>query len=170
MAEEQKTVKKTTKPASINDGVLVKVRSGFYGKLYYTNPRSGEPFVWNNVGDVQLLTVGDLRVMKAQSPGYFKNQWIIILGCANEAECSATPAEICKHLAVEHYYKNYIDPVDFEKVCSWANNEIGEKVSLLSAGAKQNLIVAIKEFIRDGKLDSMSKIKAFEKALDCIFD
>lgn len=170
MSEEQKSVKKTTKPVSIGDGVVVKVRSGFYGKLYYTNPRSGEPFAWNQVGEVQLLTIGDLRAMKAQCLGYFKNQWLVILGCANENECSATPSEICRHLAVEHYYKDYIDPVDFAKVCNWPNGEIVEKISLLGEGAKQNLIVALKEFIKNGKLDSISKIKEFEKALDCVLE
>lgn len=170
MSEELKTVKKTTKPANITDGVSVKVRSGFYGKLYYTNPRSGESFMWNQVGDVQFLTIGDLKAMKAQCPGYFKNQWVVILGCANEAECSATPAEICKHLAIDHYYKDYIDPVDFAKVCEWTTAEVAERISLLGDGAKQNLIVALKEFIKDGRLDSIKKIKEFEKALDCVLE
>lgn len=170
MAEEQKTLKKNTKPVNITDGVSVKVRSGFYGKLYFVNPRSGETFVWNQVGDVQFLTIGDLKAMKAQCPGYFKNQWIMILGCANEGECDATPAEICKHLAIDHYYKNYIDPVDYAKVCEWPMAEVTERISLLNDGAKQNLIVALKEFIQDGRLDSIKKIKEFEKALGCVLE
>lgn len=170
MPEEQKNVKKTVKLVSITDGVSVKVRSGFYGKLYYTNPRSGESFTWNQVGDIQFLTIGDLKTMKAQCPGYFRNQWLVILGCANEAECSATPAEICEHLAIGHYYKDYIDPADFAKVCEWPTSEVTERISLLSDGARQNLIVALKEFIKDGRLDSIKKIKEFEKALDCVLE
>ena len=65
------------------------------------------------------------------------------------------------------YYKNYIDPTSFDKICSWNENEIAENISMLSEGARDNLIVALNRFIEDGTLDSRRKIKAFEKALDC---
>ena len=50
---------------------------------------------------------------------------------------------------------------------SWTEAEIAEKVATLSDGARQNLVVALNGFIKDGTLDSRKKIKAFEKALDC---
>lgn len=168
MSEEIKnTVKAPPKQVKIGDGVSVKVKSGFYGVLYYKNPRSGETFIWEHSGDVQFLSMSDLKTMKAQDVGYFKNQWIVIIGVADDSDCKAKPADIYNALAIDVYYKNFIDPTTFDEVCSWTESEIVEKIKMLSEGARQNLIVALNGFIKDGTLDSRRKIKAFEKALDC---
>ncbi len=168
MEENKKPTNKTiNKPVKIDDGVSIKVKSNFYGKLYFRNPRSGDEFNWSQNGDIQFLTMFDLKTMKAQASGFFKNQWVTILGVSDDSDCKATPADICKALAIDIYYKNFIDPTNFDVVCSWSEAEIAEKISLLSDGAKTNLIVALNSFIENGTLDSRRKIKAFEKALDC---
>ncbi len=170
MSEEKTNTKagmKLTRPVKIDDGVSIKVRSGFYGTLHFKNPRSGETFIWSHMGDIQFLSMNDLKTMKAQDVGYFKNQWIVIMGVADDSDCGATPTDIYKALAIDIYYKNFIDPTTFETACSWADSEINEKISMLSNAAKQNLIVALNGFIQDGTLDSRRKIKAFEKALGC---
>lgn len=158
---------KVQKAIKIDDGVSIKVRSGFYGVLHFKNPRSGETFIWNHIGDIQFLSMGDLKTMKAQDVGYFKNQWISIIGVSDDSNCKAQPSDIYKALAIDVYYKNFIDPASFDAACNWDDREISEKVSMLTEGAKQNLIVALNSFIEDGTLDSRRKIKAFEKALDC---
>lgn len=159
--------KNTNKPVKIDDGVSIKVKSNFYGQLYFKNPRNGDEFKWSQNGDIQFLSMLDLKTIKAQSVGFFKNQWVTILGVSDDSDCKATPADICKALAIDIYYKNFIDPTNFDVVCSWSESEIAEKVSFLSEGAKTNLIVALNSFIENGTLDSRRKIKAFEKALDC---
>lgn len=168
MSEETKTTTKSQpKPIKIEDGVSIKVKSGFYGVLCYKNPRSQETFVWEHIGDVQFMSMSDLKTIKAQDVGYFKNQWLVIVGVAEDSDCKAKPADIYKALAIDIYYKNFIDPTTFDEACSWTDAEIAEKVATLSDGAKQNLVVALNGFIQDGTLDSRKKIKAFEKALDC---
>ena len=113
------------------------------------------------------MSMSDLKTIKAQDVGYFKNQWLVIVGVAEDSDCKAKPADIYKALAIDIYYKNFIDPTTFDEACSWTDAEITEKVVTLSDGAKQNLVVALNGFIQDGTLDSRKKIKAFEKALDC---
>lgn len=169
MAEEVKTkaILRMPKQVRIDGGVSIKVKSGFYGVLYFKNPRSGETFIWRHIGDVQFLSMDDLKTMKARDVGYFKNQWLVIVGVAEDSDCNATPADICKALAIEGYYKDFIDPTAFNSACNWEDSQIAERVSMLSEGAKQNLIVALNGFIKDGTLDSRRKIKAFEKALNC---
>lgn len=162
-----KQTAKAAKQLKIDDGVSVKVKSGFYGVLYYRNPRTQESFIWEHVGDVQFLSMSDLKTIKAQNAGYFKNQWLVIVGVADDSDCKASAADICKALAIDIYYKNFIDPTKFEDACAWNDEEIRERVAMLSEGAKQNLIVALNGFISDGTLDSRKKIKAFEKALGC---
>lgn len=79
MSEETKnTTKSQPRPIKIEDGVSIKVKSGFYGVLCYKNPRSGETFIWERSGDIQFLSMSDLKTMKAQDVGFFKNQWIVI--------------------------------------------------------------------------------------------
>lgn len=151
----------------ISDSVLVKVKSGFYGKLYYKNLTTGESTSWERAGDVQIMSMRDLRAMRAQQTAFFKNQWVVIIGVADGEDCSATPEEICRSLIVSQYYENFIDPCDFSSACSWSVNEIQERVQLMSAGAKENLAIAVNGYIARGELDSIRRIKAFEQALDC---
>lgn len=168
MSDETKTTTKSQpRQIKIDDGVSIKVKSGFYGVLCYKNPRTQETFIWEHSGDVQFLSMSDLKTMKAQDVGYFKNQWIVIVGVADDSDCKAKPTDIYKALAIDIYYKNFIDPTTFDEACNWTEDEIAEKVATLSDGAKQNLTVALNGFVKNGKLDSRKRIKAFEKALDC---
>lgn len=168
MSDETKTTTKSQpRQIKIDDGVSIKVKSGFYGVLCYKNPRTQETFIWEHSGDVQFLSMSDLKTMKAQDVGYFKNQWIVIVGVADDSDCKAKPADIYKALAIDIYYKNFIDPTTFDEACNWTEDEIAEKVATLSDAAKQNLTVALNGFVKNGKLDSRKRIKAFEKALDC---
>ena len=148
MSEEIKnTTKSQPRPIKIEDGVSIKVKSGFYGVLCYKNPRSGETFIWEHSGDIQFLSMSDLKTMKAQDVGFFKNQWVVIVGVADDSDCKAKPADIYKALAIDVYYKNFIDPTTFDEACRWTESEIVERVSTLSDGARQNLVVALNGFI-----------------------
>ena len=168
---QTQTVEKTkeAKPqhVTISDDVLIKVKSGFYGKLYYKNLNSGELTVWEHAGEVQVMSMRDLRAMKAQQVAFFKNQWVIILGVADGENCKAQPEDICRALVVSQYYADFIDPCNYDEACGWNDTEIEERVSMLSAGAKENLVVALNGYVKDGRLDSVRKIRTFEKALDC---
>lgn len=165
--KKENTSKSKKKIASINDGVIVKVKSGFYGTLYYRNLTSGETFRWEHAGDVQFMSMRDLRTMKAQQISFFKNQWIIILGVADGEDENITAEDIYKNLIVTQYYSQLVDPSSFAEAHTWSDSEIDERIGMLNAGSKENLIVALNKLIGDGKLDSIKKIKRFEKALAC---
>ena len=164
---QEKTTKSTTKKIRITDNVQVKVKSNYYGTLFYRNKRNGDFVSWKAPGEEQILTIGDLKTMKAEQSAFFKNQWIVIMGVPEYEECKATCEDICKALAIEQYYQNYIEPTNYREICGWGEKDIAERVAMLTAGARENLIVAINTFIRDGSLDSLRKIRAFEEALGC---
>jgi len=151
----------------IPEDTLIKVKSNFYGKLYYKNLVTQERIIWENQGEIQTMTLRELRAMRTQQAGFFRNQWLIIVGVADGEDCKATPYDICKSLTITDFYKNFIDPSEYESICEWNESEINERVSLLSPASKENLIVALNQYISDGRLDSIRRIKAFEKALDC---
>jgi hypothetical protein len=72
-------------------------------------------------------------------------------------------------LIVSQYYQNFLDPSNFGTACQWREKEIEENVALMSTSAKENFIIALNGFVANGTLDSMRRIKAFEKALNCNF-
>lgn len=158
-------LKDTTTNSRIEDSVLVKVKSNVMGTLVYKNARTGEETLWSRCGETQVLTMGDLRAMKATQMSFFSNQWVIILGIEEGYNCTAKTADIYKTLGIVKYYTNLVEPSDFTTICNWTEAQIEEKVSFMSEDAKRNLATAINEYVKSGLLDSVSKIKAFEKAL-----
>ena len=162
-----KTTKATPKKVKITDDVQIRVKSNYYGTLFFQNRRTGDFVEWKNPGEVQIVTMSDLRAMKAEQAAFFRNQWVVILGVAEHEDCKATCEDICKALVVEQHYKNYIEPTNFREICGWSEKELIERVSMLTPGAKENLIVALNSYIKDGSLDSLKKIRAFEEVLGC---
>lgn len=155
----------TSQNVKIEDGVLIKVKSNVFGTLIYKNSKTDEETVWSKCGEVQLLTMGDLRAMKANQAKFYSNQWIVIIGLDESADCKANTADIYKNLGIAKYYENLVEPSDFDTICSWSEKEIMEKVSLMSENAKNNLVIALNEYIDKGILDSRKTIGAFERAL-----
>lgn len=153
------------KPVKLTDDMMVEVKSCVFGGLIYVDKRTGEQVLWDNEGDIQVVSFELLRSMKASQVAFFKNNWIAVVSVLDND--GVTPADVYKGLYVQQYYKDVIDPDDFEKVCSWSVSEIEKKVSLLVPAARTNLAIALNTFIENGTLDSIKKIKAFEKALGC---
>lgn len=154
------------KKIKITDATTVIVRSCFAGHLFFKNYRTGEETEWTHIGDEQELTVADIKAMRSTQAFFFKNQWIrIVVGHNDDEEIPAI--DIINNLRLQPYYQNFIDPSDFATVRGWTAKEIEENIPLLSDGARENLIVSLNDCIESGALDSVSKIRAFEKALGC---
>ena len=151
----------------LDDSVTVNVKSNVFGKLTYVDKKTQDTVVWNHCGESNPMTIGMLRSMKATQISFFKNQWVVITGFADDTENSYTTADIYKALMIVQYYKDLIDPSDYEAVCSWSPEDIKKKVSMMSAEAKANLAVALNTYIEKGILDSLKRIKAFEEVLGC---
>lgn len=159
--------KTTSGQVRIDDSAVINVKSNVFGQLVYIDKKTMERVEWPMCGSVQQMTFGALRNMKASSIGFYKNQWIIITGFADEYANKYTPADIYKALYITQYYKDLIEPSDYESVCSWSPEEIKSKVSLMSAESKINLVVALNTYIKKGILDSLKRIRAFEEVLGC---
>lgn len=187
MANRNTTTKRTTSPAKketvenvestvvtspkksvkLDDSVLISVKSNTFGGLLYVNPRTGDKTEWNGCGDVQTLTMGDLRAMKGTQRAFFENQWIYIVGVDEAGYEDVTAEDIYKSLMVTQYYKSVLDPDNYVEMFSWEPYRIKEVVSMMSDGAKMNLVVAANTSIEDGTLDSLRKIQVLEECLGC---
>lgn len=161
---ETSTAKKVFK---FDDSVLVNVQSNVFGELIYTNPRNGDTVRWPEFGDTQPMTIGDLRAMRGTQRNFFENNWIFIKEVLDAGYEDATPEDVYKALMVSQYYKDILDPENFNSIFRMDDDEMVRRVRMMSDGAKMNLIVASNEAIVRGKLDSLRKIKLLEDLLNC---
>lgn len=164
-ATEVKVAKKA-KP-TIPDSAMINVKSNVFGTLVFHSKKTGEEIVWYNSNEVQQVSMALLRNIKTECIAFYRDQYILFVGFADEYADEFTVEDIYDQLYVKQYYKNVIDPSDYESLCSLKPAEIKEKVGMMTEGAKANLIVALNSYIEEGVLDSVRAIKAFEEVLGC---
>lgn len=174
-ATEENTVLKETESAPIAkkrdykfpDHVMIAVQSNTYGELIYVNQRTGARVSWKEIGDVQPVPMGELRDMRNTQRGFFSNNRIFIVGVEDEEYSDAAPEDVYKALMVSQYYKDVIDPNNFNSIFNLDPNELRIRLNRMSDGAKTNFVVAANEAIRRGRLDSLKKIRVIEECLGC---
>lgn len=166
-ATAQKAVESVKKKVVFSDDTLIVVRSAVFGGLVYVNHKTGEKTTWNNYGETQVMTMRDLRDMRAGNVAFYENNWIFIAGIESPGFDDATTDDVYEALFIQKYYKNILDLNNFEDICSWDESKIRKNIPLMTENAKFNLVVALNEFIKDGKLDSLRKIRCFEDVLHC---
>lgn len=163
----QKPDQKKREKVRFDDSALIRVKSNTFGTLVYINKRTGDQTVWSHFGEEQVVTMADLRAMKATQNSFFSDNMIIITGCDDDRYEDVEPAEIYDALMVSKYYKNLLDPDKFGTLFSMSDDETRERISLMSQNAKFNLVVALNGAISSGELDSLRKIRLFEEILGC---
>lgn len=167
---DDKASKPVKKSVKLDDTVLINVKSNTYGTLFFRNPRTGDTTEWSHFGDVEQLTMGDLRAMKGTQRAFYENQWIYIMDVEDEGYEDVTADDIYKALMVSQYYKSILDPDNFDQIFSWPEAKVKERITMMSSGAKMNLMVAANTAIKSGKLDSLKRIKVLEELLGCELD
>lgn len=161
-------VEKKPSILKLDDGVLLNVKSNVYGGLIYINPRTGDKCEWSEYGDMQQLTVGDIRAMKGSQRSFFQNQWIIIDSIAEDGYENVTQEDIYRSLMVYQYYTDLLEIDSFDEIFKMTSeDEIRDIVSKMADGCRMNLIVAANTAIADGTLDSMKTIQSLESVLGC---
>ena len=166
VAEDNKPANVDIKDISgvkIPEDTLIDVKSNCFGTLLYKG-RDGTTN-WSKCGEVQQLSIKELREIKAKSPKFYENQWVVLLGVSSDSNCKAKPADVYKSLGVTKWYQSIVEPSNFNDICSWEPHTIASKIKLMSSGARENLIIALNTYISKGVLDSRKKIKAFEQVL-----
>ena len=169
---ENETVKKTTTKSStkkkatppkkeklrvkidLDPNMLVPVRNGFAGKLFYRSKRTGEEFTWEEFGAEQDLELAELKNARNSSKAFFERNYFLI-----------DDQEVIEYLNVGQYYKNAIDVEDFEDLFDMDPEDIKKKVKALSSGQKSTVRYRAKQLISEGQIDSLKVIDALESAL-----
>lgn len=170
VADEPTTIdlQKTTPGAvRLDDAALINVKSNVFGELIFVDPVTKAKVRWVQCGEVLQLPLAMLRNMKNGAVKFFTNQLVIITGFADENAEKYEVADIYKALYISQYYKDILDPTNYDDICSWTPAVIKQKVPMLSKGAKGKLVVALNTYIEKGVLDSLKAIKTFEEVLGC---
>ena len=151
----------------IEDTALINVKSNVFGELIFVDPVTKAKVKWSQCGEPLQLPLATLRNMKNGAVKFFTNQLVIITGFADENAEKYEVADIYKALYITQYYKDILDPTNYDDICSWTPAVIRQKVPMLSKGAKGKLVVALNTYIEKGVLDSLKAIKTFEEVLGC---
>ena len=171
VTEDKPTVinlqKASTGTVRIEDTALINVKSNVFGELFFIDPVTKAKIKWTQCGEVLQLPLATLRNMKNGAIKFFVNQLVVITGFADENADKYEVADIYKALYISQYYKDILDPTNYDEICSWTPAVIKQKVPVLSKGAKGKLVVALNTYIEKGILDSLKAIKTFEEVLGC---
>lgn len=157
------------KKIKFSDDTLISVKSNVFGTLIYINHKTGDEVRWDNFGETQTLSVGDLRAMKAKQLAFYKENWIVFEGIEDSSEEyeDIDVQDIYDVLQVSQYYKDYLCPNDLNEVFNWTTTEMRNKIPRMTKSVREAIAIRANELITEGILDSMSKVKTLEEILNC---
>ncbi len=160
-----KTVEKKRLVLSDLDELVVK--SNVFGELIYINDRTGDQFIWENYGEEQTLTAKDIRDMKARQQMFFKEDWISIIDSHSVNMSEYTLKDIYDALQVGRYYDENVIAFELDDIFSMNEKEMRETIASMSDTIKRTVVIRANDKIKDGSLDSISKVKLLEEVLNC---
>ena len=165
---EQKIISKPKKQKLVlkdDDELLVK--SNVFGGLLYINHKTGDETNWADQGDVQPMSARDLKDMKAKQLSFYTENWISIIDSDDVDFNVYTINDIYDALQVGRYYKDTVIPNDLDEIFTWSIDEMKTKIKLMPVTIRETIIIRANDKIKDGTLDSISKVKAIEEVLGC---
>lgn len=162
--EEIKTEKKRLVLSDLDELV---VKSNVFGELIYINDRTGDQFIWENYGEEQTLTAKDIRDMKARQQMFFKEDWVSIIDSHSVDMSVYTLKDIYDALQVGRYYDENAIAFELDDIFSMNEKEMRETIASMSDTIKRTVVIRANDKIKDGSLDSISKVKLLEKVLNC---
>lgn len=158
--EEAPASKKVEKVQAAKEEVdpnqTVFVINGFNGRLVYKSKRTGERFVWANMGDEQEMELKELRNAKNSAKGFFINNWFMF---------GKNDQWVIDYLALGQYYKNSIPIDDYDSILTSNYKIIESKLANIPEGQKASLASRARTLIADGDIDSNKAIATLEEIL-----
>ena len=143
-----------SKPKTFAASDLISCRSVRNGLMQHIARKSGNPYEWSDFGDVTEVEYGDLLAMKASKSKFIFAPWIII-----EDE------EAVISLKLEDIYETFKEYEDVEEFLNLSPAQIRSKLANAPIGFKDAITKTAANMIREGRLDSISVIKAIDDVL-----
>ena len=157
--EPVKAPQKKQEKAEVDPNQTVLVINGFNGRLIYKSKKTGEKFIWNNMGDEQEMEIKELRNAKNSAKGFFIKNWFMFY---------KEDQWVIDYLALGQYYSNSINIEDYDKILTSNANIIKSKLANVPDGQKESLANRAKTLIENGDIDSNKAIHALEEVLGVV--
>lgn len=142
----------------------VPVRSAVYGTLIYVDSLTHREWTWNQYGMTRHLTIETLENARNSQEAFFINGWWEIDPSYEHKD------ELLDYLDAAHLYSKDVNIDNFDALLRKSAAEITAVISKLSVSQKVQLARRAQELIKEGRLDSMSAIRALEKTLGAEFE
>ncbi|MDY8023387.1 hypothetical protein [Paenibacillus polymyxa] len=140
---------------AIDEQTSVTVTSNFDGELVYSCPKSGERFLFSEIGDTDTMTIAQLRTMASQHKRFFEDGWIKI-----------DDEEVSEFLKLEKFTKNILNKEHFKELFNEKPEKIEEiLLGLTNEASKFNAFTYAQDQYVNGLLRDHFVIKAIEKGL-----
>ena len=152
---EKKQVYRTLRKVSPDE--LVDVQSCTYGNMLYISKRTGNRVEWEDFGDIQTMTVGELQIMKGSQPLFFERKLIMIVG--------ENAKDVIDYLQLNKYYADFGSIDEIDAIFEASPEEIKRIVANLPDKAIETIARRAYALIENGTIDSQRVINALQDSL-----
>lgn len=143
-------------PEDVSPNDIVMVRNGFNGRLVYVSTKTGEKYIWDELGDETEMEVKELRTAKNSQKKFFEDNWFMF-----DDEYSW----VIPYIGVTKYYENAVTIDSLKGVLKKTPAEIKKLCAKVNDGQKRTLIYLVKELYANGEIDSLKTVSALEEGL-----
>lgn len=138
-----------------NEEVTVQRVIGGIGVVQFIDTKTGDEYLWSEVGCTEIVTVDVLKRMMGKSNMFLKAPWLKIID--ND--------EVVEVLGLKSLYETLELVEDIDEVLKMSDSEINSLVAKLSQGYKETMAINIQTKISLGELNNVFTIRKLERLL-----
>lgn len=138
-----------------DEEVTVQRVVGGVGSVCFIDAKTGDEYLWSEVGDTEIVTVDVLKRMNGKSPMFLKTPWLRIIDNDNAVEA----------LGLKSLYETLELIEDIDAVLNMSDSEINRLVNKLSQSYKETMAINIQTKINLGELTNVLTIRKLERIL-----
>lgn len=141
-------------PRKFNADDMVTCRSVRNGVMQYVGRKTGDLYEWTDYGDVTDVAYSDLLAIKVNKSKFIYGPWFLI-----------EDPEAVEALKLTELYAQFADYTDVESFLELPAAEMRRKLQNAPDGFKDTVARTAGLKIRDGRFDSVIKIKVIDDVL-----
>lgn len=142
-------------PVELDPHMYVEVRNGFAGTLIYKSKKTGEEYIFEQLGDVQEIELQELKSAKVTAKQYFANNWFLI-----------EDQDVIDYLGVGEFYKDSLKYDEYYSLFKMRPDDLIDRIRTISDGQKKSIAYLAMNMCNAGRIDSNRVIHALEDELN----
>lgn len=160
--DSEVVVEKPKKKAKVSlkdirdEEVTVQRVVGGIGSVKFIDGKTGDEYLWSEIGDTEIVTVEVLKRMSSKSSMFLKTPWLKIID--ND--------DVVDALGLKSLYEALELVEDVDRVMNMSDSEIRNLISKLSQGYKETMAINLQTKINLGELTNITTIRKFERLLE----